>query len=92
MTTTTTRVIGYVRVSTDQQADGGVSLAAQRAKLAAYCTALDLELVGVEEDAGLSAKTLARPGLQRALAATHARSGRLVGEPLRSECSGVASA
>lgn len=71
---TTTRVIGYVRVSTDQQADGGVSLAAQRAKLAAYCTALDLELVGIEEDAGLSAKTLARPGLQRALGAM--RDGR----------------
>lgn len=71
---TTTRVIGYVRVSTDQQADGGVSLAAQRAKLAAYCTALDLELVGVEEDAGLSAKTLDRPGLQRALGAM--RDGR----------------
>ena len=74
MATTTTRVIGYVRVSTDQQADGGVSLAAQRAKLAAYCVALDLELVGIEEDAGLSAKTLARPGLQRALGAM--RDGR----------------
>ena len=46
-----TRVIGYVRVSTEGQAEGGVSLEAQRAKLVAYCTALDLELVAVEVDA-----------------------------------------
>jgi DNA invertase Pin-like site-specific DNA recombinase len=63
-----TRVVGYVRVSTEQQADGGVSLEAQRAKLEAYALAMDLELVGIEEDAGLSAKTLERPALQRALA------------------------
>jgi site-specific DNA recombinase len=63
-----TRVVGYVRVSTEHQADGGVSLEAQRAKLAAYALAMDLELVAIEEDAGLSAKTLARPALQRALA------------------------
>ena len=63
-----TRVVGYVRVSTEQQADGGVSLDAQRAKLEAYAVAMDLELVAIEEDAGLSAKTLERPALQRALA------------------------
>ena len=67
----TTKVIGYVRVSTDQQAEGGVSLDAQRAKLAAYALALDLELVAVFEDAA-SAKTLARPGLSAALAALEA--------------------
>jgi site-specific DNA recombinase len=63
-----TRVVGYVRVSTEHQSDGGVSLEAQRTKLEAYALALDLELVAIEEDAGLSAKTLARPALQRALA------------------------
>ncbi len=63
------KVIGYVRVSTEGQADGGVSLEAQRQKLAAYALALDLELVDVIEDAGYSAKTLARPGLQVALKA-----------------------
>jgi site-specific DNA recombinase len=62
------RVVGYVRVSTEGQADGGVSLDAQRAKLEAYAVAMDLDLVTVEVDAGLSAKTLARPALQRALA------------------------
>ena len=69
-----TRVVGYVRVSTEGQADGGVSLEAQRAKLSAYCIALDLDLVGIEEDAGLSAKTLDRPALTRALDAL--RTGR----------------
>ena len=65
------RAIGYARVSTDKQADRGVSLDAQREKLAAYATLYELELVAVEVDAGESAKSLARPGLQRALAALH---------------------
>jgi len=64
-----TAVAGYVRVSTEQQAGEGVSLDAQRTKLYAYAVAMDLDLVAVFEDAGLSAKTLARPGLQAALAA-----------------------
>lgn len=62
-----TNVVGYVRVSTEQQADGGVSLDAQREKLLAYAKAMDLTLVEVVEDAGASAKTLNRPGLRRAL-------------------------
>ncbi len=67
-----TRVVGYVRVSTEQQADGGISLEAQRAKLEAYAVAMDLELVAVHVDAGASAKTLARAGLQTALGALEA--------------------
>jgi DNA invertase Pin-like site-specific DNA recombinase len=63
-----TRTIAYLRVSTDKQADRGVSLDAQRAKVAAYAQLYDLELVEVIVDAGESAKTLDRPGLQRALA------------------------
>ena len=62
-----TKVVGYIRVSTDKQADEGVSLDAQRAKLTAYAVAMDLELVGIVEDAGLSAKSLDRPGLRSAL-------------------------
>ena len=63
-----TRIIGYCRVSTEAQSSEGVSLAAQREKLVAYARALDLDLVEVIEDAGASAKTLARPGLTQALA------------------------
>src|SRR2546430_8457594 len=67
-TVESTRAIGYIRVSTDKQAEHGVSLDAQQAKLAAYAALYDLTLVEVIVDAGVSAKTLDRPGLQRALA------------------------
>lgn len=63
----TTRAVAYVRVSTDKQADQGVSLEAQEAKVRAYASLYDLELVEVVVDAGASAKTLDRPGLARVL-------------------------
>ncbi len=63
------KVIAYTRVSTEEQATQGVSLAAQEAKLRAYCDLYGHELVEVIIDAGQSAKTLNRPGLQQALAA-----------------------
>ena len=64
----TKRVVGYVRVSTEKQANEGVSLAAQEAKLRAYCLAMDLDLVAVEVDEAVSAKSLkGRAGLARAL-------------------------
>lgn len=61
------RAIGYVRVSTEEQGTKGVSLGGQRARIEAYCKLYDLELVGIEEDAGVSACTLEREGLQSAL-------------------------
>jgi site-specific DNA recombinase len=61
------RVVGYVRVSSEQQAEHGVSLEAQREKITAYAQLYDLELVDIIVDAGASAKTLKRSGLQRAL-------------------------
>lgn len=64
--------IGYIRVSTDQQADKGVSLDAQRQKVRAYCDLYGFDLEGIEVDAGASASTLERDGLQRALAALDA--------------------
>jgi len=62
------KVIGYIRVSTEEQATGGVSLEAQRAKLEQFCSLYDLDLVDVVTDAGLSATSLDRPGLSSALA------------------------
>ena len=62
-----TRTIVYVRVSTDKQAEKGVSLDAQQAKARAYAELYDLDIVEVVIDAGVSAKTLQRPGLERAL-------------------------
>ena len=61
------KVVVYSRVSTEEQAGSGLSLEAQDAKLQAYAELFDLDVVEVTEDAGGSAKTLRRPGLQRAL-------------------------
>lgn len=63
-----TRTIAYLRVSLEKMAHHGVSLDAQRAKVAAYAELYDLDLVEIIVDAGASAKTLDRPGLGRALA------------------------
>ena len=64
-----TKTVAYLRVSTEKQVDHGVSLDAQRAKIEAYSQVYDLELVGIEVDAGVSAKTMDRPALRRALEA-----------------------
>jgi DNA invertase Pin-like site-specific DNA recombinase len=54
------KAIGYVRVSTEEQAREGVSLAAQEERLRAYCAMAGLELVGILREEGVSgAKPLA---------------------------------
>ncbi len=64
------KVLGYIRCSTAEQADSGAGLDAQRAAIAAEATRRGWELVGIEEDAGASGKSLdRRPALVRALAA-----------------------
>ena len=50
--TVTKRVVGYCRVSTDKQADGGVSLDAQTEKIRQYAALYDLHLVDIIIDAG----------------------------------------
>ena len=62
-----TTAIGYIRVSTDGQAQDGVSLDAQRAKIEAWCLLNDYQLSAVYVDAGISGKNCNRPGLQAAL-------------------------
>jgi DNA invertase Pin-like site-specific DNA recombinase len=66
-------LIGYIRVSTDEQADSGAGLEAQRAAIVAVCKRRGYRLVRVLEDAGASGKSLTgRPGLADALAAVEA--------------------
>ena len=62
-----TKAIGYIRVSTEMQVNEGVSLDAQSAKIRAYCELNDLELSEIVCDAGKSAKTTNREGLQKCL-------------------------
>jgi site-specific DNA recombinase len=54
---------GYIRVSTDKQADEGNSLEAQNSKIEEYCTSKDLKLVKIFSDPGVSAGIRKRPGL-----------------------------
>lgn len=65
----TPRVIGYVRVSTHDQADSGLGLEAQRQKITAEVSRRGWELLEIIEDAGASAKKLDREGLSAALSA-----------------------
>ena len=50
------RVVGYIRVSTDDQADSGAGLEAQRAAILAECARRGWTLTGIHEDAGASGK------------------------------------
>ena len=68
-----TRVLGYARVSTDEQVASGAGLAAQREAIAQACAARGYELLETIEDAGHSAKSLDRPGITRALVELDAR-------------------
>lgn len=61
-------VVGYVRVSTDEQVREGLSLEAQKSKIKAWTHSMDFKLIALEEDAGISGKNIsAREGLKRAL-------------------------
>ncbi len=61
------RVIGYVRVSTEEQKSSGAGLQAQRRAIISECERRGWHLVEVIEDAGFSAKDMKRPGVQEAL-------------------------
>ena len=67
--------IGYIRVSTDEQAREGVSLDNQREKIAAYCTFNDMALLDTITDEGISAKNLNREGMQTLI--SHVKQGKI---------------
>lgn len=55
----------YLRVSTDEQAREGYSIAAQRDRLLAFCQAQGWDVAGIYADEGHSGATLDRPALTR---------------------------
>lgn len=61
------RAVGYVRVSTRMQADEGLSLAAQKDRIAAFCKAQDYSLIAIFCDVDSGANDN-RPGCAAALA------------------------
>lgn len=63
----TGKVVGYARVSTEDQAREGFSLQTQEARLRAYAVAMGRTIDEMVIDAGQSAKSLNRPGMMRLL-------------------------
>jgi len=72
------KAVGYTRVSTDKQADKGVSLDAQLEKIRAMAVVQGAEVVEVITDAGESAKSLDRPGMAHLLALVDAGAVQVV--------------
>ncbi|KAA1423194.1 recombinase family protein [Nocardioides antri] len=72
------RVVGYVRVSTTEQARDGYSLDAQRAAIEAECARRGWELVDVLADEGYSGKRDDRPALQQALTLLRRKKARAI--------------
>lgn len=65
------RAIGYVRVSTSGQAEEGLSLENQQARIQSFCCAKEWTLDRIITDAGCSAKDLNRPGMQEVITLAH---------------------
>lgn len=77
--TITPGIIGYVRVSTDEQALSGAGLGAQRAAIDAEALRRGLPLLAVHADEGISGKSIAnRPALAAALADLDAGRGTVL--------------
>jgi DNA invertase Pin-like site-specific DNA recombinase len=72
------KALGYVRVSTDKQAEQGVSLEAQAEKIRAMAVVHSVTLAEIIVDGGESAKSLNRPGMARLLAMVDAGEVRTV--------------
>ncbi len=61
------KVVGYTRVSTEEQGRSGLGLAAQRSAIEAECERRGWQLVGIEEDIASGRSRKRRPGLARAV-------------------------
>jgi DNA invertase Pin-like site-specific DNA recombinase len=71
-------VIGYCRVSTEEQAASGLGLESQRAAIESECQRRGLPLLDLQIDAGASGRSLDRPGLKAALKAVTEGSGTIL--------------
>lgn len=58
------KAIGYIRVSTDMQADKGTSLDNQIACIKDFAKSKNYDLINIYEDAGFSGKNTKRPGFR----------------------------
>ncbi len=60
-------VVGYCRVSTEEQAISGLGLIAQEDAIRSECVRRNVDLIAIYSDAGVSGKTLSRPALDMAM-------------------------
>lgn len=61
------KAIGYIRVSTEEQAREGISLEAQEDKIKKYADLHNLDLIQIIGDEGKSGKDLNREGIKKAI-------------------------
>jgi DNA invertase Pin-like site-specific DNA recombinase len=61
------KLLGYVRVSTQEQAKNGVSIIDQEEKIKIYAQLVDGDLIGIVRDEGKSGKNLNRNGVQEVI-------------------------
>ena len=59
------KAVGYIRVSTSEQANEGISLDNQRHKIKTYAELKDFNLIEIIADEGRSGKNLKREGVQK---------------------------
>ena len=78
MAKTPKRAYGYVRVSTDEQVEDGISLRAQRARIKAYAQAHGLKLVRTYADEGLTGRTMERPKLNELIETVKSKQGETI--------------
>ena len=60
------KVIGYIRVSTEEQSREGISLEVQKERIIAYCKQMGMNLIALFQDEQ-TGTDMERPGFQRAL-------------------------
>ncbi len=68
------KAVGYIRVSTEEQAREGISLEVQEDKVKKYADLHNLDLVEVIRDEGKSGKDLNREGIQKVISLCKDRS------------------
>lgn len=61
------KVAIYIRVSTQEQADEGYSIGAQKEKLINYCKAMSWNIYDIYIDGGFSGSNIKRPGMEKML-------------------------
>ncbi|MFZ5596450.1 MAG: recombinase family protein [Bacillota bacterium] len=67
------RVAAYIRVSTDEQAEHGISIPAQKSRLTAYCRAQGWSIHHFFIDDGYSGKDMERPAIRQLMAQAESR-------------------